>query len=251
MTRQLLKKEVELKKQAGETGLEELTDEVLDTVSLNLISQGGFSVWTQLQMIPVNIDLHQKILINETSLPFITSDNPASLYNMYLERVNHNEAGLGCRGVFIFMPINPSLAVTIYDDKVYRIGSPKHENAAITQEKDIEELNKLTAVNSFHTLYYKPSITSNALLTQMASFCGKNKIKEKVEEIHGISEDGNPIIGTHQLALNCKLQFGFVKILDKYKAVTEQTFNPTIHMYREIAAYKDELIKEFFKRSKI
>ena len=243
--KQLLKEEF-LHKQSDH---KKLSEEEIDMYCLRFPNLGGFSLGIQAQMIPTCVDLEQKLLINNTGHAFVTSDNPAALYNMFFERMGHDELGMGCRGVFVFMPLSPKLAIVLYDGKVYKIGNKRQHYAEITDMRDVEELNKLMAVNAFQTILYNPKVTTVNELSRLANYHKKYAVENQVVEIKGVNaKTGDTIIGVHQIGIMCGLQLSFVKYLPLFAAKTPQNFNPFTDCFREIAYYKDELINRFLKR---
>ena len=226
-----------------------LSEEEIDMYCLRFPSLGGFSLGIQAQMIPTCVDLEQKLSINNTGYAFVTSDNPAVLYNMFFERMGLDESGMGCRGVFVFMPLSPELAIVLYDGKVYKIGNKRQSYAEITNKRDVEELNKLTAVNAFQAILYNPKVTTVDELSRLAHYHKKYAVENKVIEIKGVNaETGNTILGVHQIGIMCGLQLSFVKYLPIFAAKTPQNFDPFTDRFREIAQYKDEIINRFNKK---
>lgn len=248
VVKQLLKEVIHQKQSNNEKDVKGLSEDEIDQYSLRFQCLGGFSLGIQAQMIPTCVDLKQKLLINNTGYAFVTSDNPAALYNMFFERMGRDELGMGCRGVFIFMPLSPELAIVLYDSKVYKIGNKRQPYAEITDRRDIGELNKLTAVNAFQTILYNPKVTTVDELSRLANYNKKNTVEDQVVAIKGVNaKTGNTIMGVHQIGIMCGLQLSFVKYLPLFAAKTPQNFNPFTDRFREIAYYKDELINRFLE----
>lgn len=244
--RQLMKEEF-LHKQSDN---KKMSEDERDMYCLRFPNLGGFSLGIQAQMIPTCVDLEQKLLINNTGHAFVTSDNPVVLYNMFFERMGIDESGMGSRGAFIFMPLSPGLAIVLYDGKVYKIGNKRQRYAEITDKRDVWELNKLTAVNAFQTVFYNSKVTPQDELSRLAHYHKKYAVEDKVVEIKGVNvESGNTIMGVHQIGIECGLQLSFVKYLPIFAAKTPQNFNPFTDRFREIAYYKDELINRFIKKN--
>lgn len=249
VVKQLLKEVILHRQSNNEKDVKGLSEDEIDKYSLSFQSLGGFSLGIQAQMIPTCVDLEQKLLINNTGHAFVTSDNPAVQYNMFFERMGLDESGMGCRGVIIFMPLSPELAIVLYDGKVYKIGNKRQAYAEITNKRDVEELNKLTAVNAFRTILYNPKLTTVDELNRLANYHKKYAVENKVVGIKGVNtKTGDTLIGVHQIGIICGLQLSFVKYLPIFAAKTPQKFNPFPDRFREIAQYKDELINRFFKR---
>lgn len=245
MMRSLMKKQIELMRNNGKADeVEGLTDEILDNISLNFKQPGMLALGTQAQLVNTCIDLQYKVLINKTSHSFITSDNPAAIYDQFMERMGNQTYALGSRGLQIYFPLTPKLALMFYDPKCYKLGDRKKDYVEITQNKDIYELNKLTVSNAENVIYYKPETISEYnlkhLVTQVKNFRRLSRV-EAFPELK--SPKGNPIIGAHNISVFCKLILSFVKELPKYKALHMCDYDPCIHQFREIAYIKDDIIK--------
>lgn len=183
-------------------------------------------------------------MINKTKVSFITSNNPAAKYSQFLERMGVKNYALGSRGLQIFIPLTPSIGVMFYDPKCYKLGDRKKNYVELTQEKDIEELNKLTASNAEGVLYYLPgSISEN----QLEKLSGQNKYykpQKRVEEYPEIPTADGVIVGSYHCSLFCKLSLSFVKELPRYRTLRKQDFNCREHLLREIAYIKDEIVRK-------
>ena len=114
-----------------------ITDEIIQQLVVNFTQPGMFAVGTQAQLINTCIDLKCKFLINKTRIPFITSDNPAVIYNQFLERMKQESYALGSRGLQIYFPLTPKVAVIYYDSECYKIGCKKRNYVDITQPSDV------------------------------------------------------------------------------------------------------------------
>lgn len=86
MAKMMLRKYIEAKRQsanADEVAL--ITDEMLDNVEVNVNQPGLQALGTQSQIVNLCIDLKFRVLINNTDVSFLTSDNPVCMYNTYFE----------------------------------------------------------------------------------------------------------------------------------------------------------------------
>jgi len=96
------------------------------------INEGNFSLTQPTQFalyraaisLPVMFDLSYKLIINQTKIPFITSDHPVVLYNQFLEdqKVPGGNNGLASKGLQIFLPLSPYHLIVFFDHDVYKIG---------------------------------------------------------------------------------------------------------------------------------
>lgn len=101
-------------------------------------------------------DLTCKLLINNTSTPFITSDYPVVKYNQFLEEKKHPQSntGYGAVGLQIFVPLNAELALTFYDENIYKIGLKKSFDIILNEKYDIDQINILQFINCFSTVFF-------------------------------------------------------------------------------------------------
>jgi hypothetical protein len=108
--------------------------------------------------LPIVSDLDFKLLRNKTGIPFWTSDNPAVLYNQFLEkkRPESNNTGLVSKGLQIFCPISPNYYLFFYDKGTYKVGLEKIRIIQVT-ENDVRQLNKLQFISANEKLYFDKS----------------------------------------------------------------------------------------------
>lgn len=116
IARNLLKKYVEVERNTDRArDVKQITDEVIDSIEVELTEPGLFTLGNHAQLVNTCIDLKMKVLTNKTGCPFITSDNPACVYSMFLERVGECTYAFGSKGLMFYMPISKEFAVVYYD----------------------------------------------------------------------------------------------------------------------------------------
>lgn len=127
-------------------------------------------------IIKVMTDLKYKLLRNNTSTPFLSSDFPVIKYNQFLEKKRwpFGKTGYGTIGVQIFIPLNPKLMLVFYDSAVYKVGSNKKNIFEITDIKDIDSLNELQILNCLETIYFNEEINEH-YINQLVLRCKKYK----------------------------------------------------------------------------
>lgn len=171
-------------------------------------------------MIQCCLDLKWKFLIIESGEKnFITSDNPVSYYNTFLEKRGLYKCGYGLVGTLLFLPLSPKLAVILYDSQIYKVGSAKNGGSLILNNSDVDNFNALTAVNANKVIYYKRGTISDESLKKLSA------IIHKYEKDAGNS-NSSTLQGTnyyiqyfHSVFPKLKLAFSFIKQLDKARAV--------------------------------
>lgn len=102
------------------------------------------------------LDLDYKLLINKTSMPFITSDFPVVKYNQFLEkkRWRYGKTGYSSIGLQIFIPLDSKLTILLYDDTIYRVGVKKNNTMNITNINDVDKLNTLQFINCIDSVFF-------------------------------------------------------------------------------------------------
>jgi len=175
-------------------------------------------------------DLNLKLLINETSVPFLTSDNPMVKYNQFLERHKYpyGITGFMTSGLQIFLPISSAHMLIFYDGSIYKMGNYKDVNVIVTDEKEIDQLNILQCLNAYDVVFYNHYSNSEYVLKLINQAIKYNKPHQPIlEEIadskyfsDNIIKNSNMVIqSTTQLRINLKLKFMRELSVSKIKSI--------------------------------
>lgn len=128
-----------------------------------------YSLGMVTQFYPLMLDLGCKLILNETTTEFVTSDNPVVLYNQLLSFRNHgSNTGLAAKGLQAFPPISSNLLLVFYDCESYSIGTMSKPYVKITSPRDIYELNTLQMTSAYENVYFKNSDFSIEILARKA-----------------------------------------------------------------------------------
>jgi hypothetical protein len=105
--------------------------------------------------VEITLDLHFKLLINKTAIPFVTSDNPVIRYNQFLEEksTSNSITGFGLQGLQMFIPLNENILLLFYDEQTYYVGDRRKRNVLVDKLSDIDQLNLLQTVNCYSNIY--------------------------------------------------------------------------------------------------
>lgn len=127
-----------------------------------------------------------KILINNTKVPFITSDNPVARYNRFAELKNA-KGGLGwaVKGFQIFFPLNPFAMLVLFDQFVYKYGTDNKTQIVLSEEKDVDQLNSLQFLSCESQMFFGRGISREYLEVGSNKFL---KIKSESREIAVVRE---------------------------------------------------------------
>ncbi|MGP8213984.1 MAG: DUF4238 domain-containing protein [Bacteroidia bacterium] len=104
-----------------------------------LTASAALNLQSLVSSLEVATDLACKLIINNSDISFITCDNPVIRYNQFLEKRKFpgGREGLAIKGLQIFYPICPSLALLFYDNRVYKIGYKKQQSVVTSNSNDI------------------------------------------------------------------------------------------------------------------
>jgi hypothetical protein len=124
-------------------------------VSVRLHGAIIVSVLRGLLEAPLLYDLEYKVLINDTSEKFITSDDPLVRFNQFFQHELNRYDSPTDRGLEVYLPISPTKAVLLYDANVYMVAGFAHERRSVfISESDARELNALEVLNARENVYF-------------------------------------------------------------------------------------------------
>ena len=165
-------------------------------------------------------DLRYKLLCNRTAHPFITSDNPAVLYNQFLEprKRTGSNVGLAVKGLQIFLPLGPRHVLMYFDADVYTVGGRRlsSQRVEVADPKDVRELNTLQAVNARETLFFNDAISPREI-EATASKAAKYRPPELAEALVYRPAGGDPardgsLVRLYNPDVRTRLALSFVRL---------------------------------------
>jgi hypothetical protein len=128
-------------------------------------------------------DLKVRLVRNETSIPFFTSDNPAVLANRWHQRDPRTKGrsfGVGKAGSIFLLPLSPGVLCLLYDGDVYSV--PKDAGWVIARKaEDVRLLNEHQILNCATNLYFRDWSTREAIGAQVGEVAlGRPKVAMEV-----------------------------------------------------------------------
>lgn len=100
-------------------------------------------------------DLAGAVVVNETGVRFITSDNPAVLTNrFYCQKIRRTDFGVANAGTILVMPLGPKLAFIAYDRHCYQTSGKIKGRIRLSRPDDVSALNALQILNCRNNLYF-------------------------------------------------------------------------------------------------
>ena len=109
------------------------------------------------QSLNVVADLKVCLVKNKTSVPFVTSDDPAILTNRWQllsKRTKGHSFGLNSAGDILLLPLSPQVLCVAYDGDVY---SMPHRNgwADVRHHRDVEAFNQHQYLNCRANIFFQ------------------------------------------------------------------------------------------------
>ena len=172
------------------------------------------------------LDLKWRLLINNTNLPFITSDNPVCLYNQFAENRHNNLCGLALSGLQVFYPLTPQLGVFYFDGDIYKCGSAIRHFVEISPE-DVIHLNTLIALNATANIFYNPQIIDLKTIQNIATTAKKYRTSTYRDAEIPIAQNSSYVIMQHIMPL-CNLKLSFTKELDKARIASTMDYRRNV-----------------------
>jgi hypothetical protein len=140
--------------------MNDMSNSLMRDIIGNKAENDDMSVCEMMHMVdkklPYLAHLDYKLIINESDIPFITSDNPVVLYNQMMEAKNHGTpAAWANMGLQVFFPISPDHLIYLHDCYNY-IANGRAGSSTITTNTDwdVVQLNTLQYLNCGEMLYF-------------------------------------------------------------------------------------------------
>lgn len=137
---------------------------------------------------PLLRDLSIHKITNQTSVDFVTCDNPVVIVNPVFEN-NPESIGLGLSGIQIILVLSPKDAVLLYDSKYYKPLQTGKQGEAIIKEKSvISNINRMVVYNAYE-LIVKSKNTSKDYIESL--FVSNDTGGLKTRQINEVTDIGN------------------------------------------------------------
>lgn len=191
------------------------TPEKIDSLKITMPRFYKWMMGTSLTNIEGIFDLKPFLLINTTKKPFITSDSPVILNN-YMKIAKRSMIGFQSPGLQIFCPLTSSLLLLLIDEDAYRIFSSSEHIIDITNESDVDNLNKLQLLNCLDIIIFDNSGDEKyieQLHTSVESLKTEKGIIERSVKTTPLPGGGrSDIVVLHMDGFNHSFRFSFFKL---------------------------------------
>jgi hypothetical protein len=141
-----------------------------DAVSSGVISAMQYYAQTMAMV----DDLKLRIVRNETSLPFLTSDDPVVMTNRWHFQ-SHMTSGLSFgsanAGILFFLPLTPRLLAILMDGDIYSVAHTR-QVVVTNRPQDVIACNELQAVHCAANLYFGDEASCAHILDMVSTVRG-------------------------------------------------------------------------------
>lgn len=203
-------------------------------------------------LVPDLLNLKYKLIKNKTSSPFIISDNPLVMYNQFLEKRNWkfgSQRDFGLKGLQLFLPLNDSYMLAVYDSDIYKLGNKKEQIVSIDDKNSIDQLNLLQFLNSESTVNFNHKASEHYIRTLEEKSKKYKKANDdfiNVRELKvpkGIDNLTAQMIEMGVSDLNIKLSLQKLNFISKYSAVKLRRISDQYRKNVKYKAYTYQVLK--------
>ena len=230
------------------------TPEDIDRLKIRLTNAANESIWQAVKSMPAFLDLSAKLIHTDRTPGFVLSDNPAVIYNQFVEKDEHlrhfpTSYGLLIKGLQMFMPLSPSVTLALFDPGVYQYGGKKAVCKA--GPKDITFLNEMQAVSAMSCLYFdEDRITDETLADLRATRKAHPSIYEqKAEFIEREDGGSNRVFVTYRPDIRLGASLSFIRHTDGHSYADHQGASPPVRSQEQAQLGRDfgEALEEYVK----
>lgn len=160
-------------------------------------------------------DLHYKIIINNTAIPFITSDYPVAIYNQWMvSRLKRNGGGYGSIGFQCFVPISDRCCIVVYDVDAYNVGKLDQSVFYLGVQSDVNKLNLLQYLNSYANMYGNERMEEGYILKLGERAKRFSRQHQKTNELSSFEFDESKVTIEMSEGTDFNLDLSFVKLTE-------------------------------------
>jgi hypothetical protein len=186
----------------------------LDDFVIEIKNTAPYVLGLSMQNYPFLLDLGYKLLVNKTDEEFVTSDNPVVFYNQLMSfRRSGGNTGVASKGLQIFFPIDPNLAIILYDTDVYAIGANKMAVIEITALSDVYQLNALQMCSASENVYFGDArMNLEAIHKKALPFLREQKARLDVYPKGDTAQRRRELLSSSRVEIRTNLDLTFVRI---------------------------------------
>lgn len=131
-------------------------EEELGRMTISLSGLSNLAVRHAMTAYVIIHDLQWLIVKAPAGSEFLTSDTPVVLANPFFpKRAGAARIGIAHKGLQLFFPVTPRLAITLFDRDVYRTNGPMvNAGLVVALPADVHQMNILHAASSYENIYF-------------------------------------------------------------------------------------------------
>jgi hypothetical protein len=185
---------------------------------------------------PAISDLDNRVVRASLNGRFITSDHPVVIYNQWCEGVRGGGVtGVACAGLQIFFPLGPDCILMLFDPNVYEVDGKESGEVIITDQRDINQLNRLQYTFAQENLFFSDWADKDRMLDAL-SIVTKSREEHKptlnvlrTDEDDPEAEEQSRILQQFIQMPEMRLKLRFSRVLRSARKVP---INERYHKYR-------------------
>lgn len=162
------------------------------------------------------------LVINESPIGLITSDDPVVVHNQYCEGITYRGVkGWGSSGVQVFFPLSPRELLLLFDAAIYKVGRSHRGDLVtrVTLADDVNQANSLQILNADENVYLPP--TEDPLT--VAHFCREVARRRPATRMRFVETEAVPmddgrrssLVHQYEPLLPARLELSFVRVRTK------------------------------------
>lgn len=217
--------------------------EYIDSLKISSPNLYKFTLGTALCSIDALSDLTLRLIINKTSKPFISCDSPV-VKNNYYTIGKISLTGFLSPGLQIFCPLNDKLSLLFIHREAYEIHNENKMIIELSNDSDIDEINKLQFFNSLDILLFADNgdiqYVKSLFFKCAAKKTAKNCVAETVQQTKTSDGRINEIITQYVEGINHYLHFSFIAKKHEYSRWFRLSFKATLKKSPIVMPYRNE-----------
>jgi len=181
------------------------------------------------------------VLINNTAIDFIFSDNPVVLYNSFdRSKGKTNATGLQSHGLQLFCPLNKKVTILLYDHRCYSCVL-KEGYVVEINESDVDSINSLQLYNAEKCVYFSDCNQGQYVKKLHDSFGTLKKGERKIET--AFKSETRELLHFYKTGIEYNLDLSFLSVRKDVK-IEGDVRRP------DITKAVDEFVKDRLKEAK-
>lgn len=195
-----------------------------DDERMRLVGAQHEAFWSSCKSLPVILDLHAKFVVTRRTPGFVISDHPVVICNQYVEHnpnLSHcSTGGMASKGLQMFFPLSPSVALAVYDPTAYQYGGKNIVCRAGPQ--DVARMNEMQTINAWSCVYFLPDRTPPDAVDHLIDVRRRHRSLYSLETLKSAvleKRDGSlgQIVATRAGEIRLGAKLSFVKHRDAWR----------------------------------